>query len=744
VNTPERPDVPSWQERQRRLREDAVLDAAAELLAERGLAATSMDEIAARVGVSKPTLYQHFPSKDAVAVAVLLRRFAWAAADLARAEAAVAAGAPARGELERVLHEVLARRAGLWATRVEVPPALAASPALAAARDAVWARLGALVDGAKREGSCRRDVPTPVIVRMFAGLCRGDYLDLVGDDAQASPESVATALVSLVVDGLAPRAGAERSTERSTERTTERATEHVPVAGATRRAVRRASAAAGLLVGAGAVAGAQPAPPRPLLQQEVPTQTVAVPGVPASAGGRAPGAPATGAAVRGRPLTLVDVLDAVLRGNPTVRGALADAEAARAQATVLRGAYFPVVSFNPGFTRTQTVTSASAGGAAGTARLFNERTQFSPGVGASFLLLDFGGRSGRLGVARESANAADATYGATVVNTVLEAERAYFGYQSAREVAEAQTANVRTAGLSRDAAVARYRAGLATVADTLQAATLLAQARVTLLGAEADRTTARAALATVMNARADARFVVAADSAPTAAAAQQATAALTANVDTLVARAQRLRPDVDAARDAALAATEQVRVARAARLPAVTVAGTGGYNQVRNLPQLTGRTYTVQVGLTLPMFDGGARRAAVDAADAAADAARLRADAATTSAVNQVVASAELLRQAADRLAVSEQLLASAVRNEEVARGRYQEGVGTVVDLLTAQTLLFSARAQTAQVRWGWATALAQLARDAGVLGTRGELPAVAAPALPTGTPLLAPSDPAR
>jgi outer membrane protein TolC len=87
-----------------------------------------------------------------------------------------------------------------------------------------------------------------------------------------------------------------------------------------------------------------------------------------------------------------------------------------------------------------------------------------------------------------------------------------------------------------------------------------------------------------------------------------------------------------------------------------------------------------------------------------------------------------------------DQLLASAARNEEVARGRYQEGVGTVVDLLTAQSLLFTARAQSAQARWGWATALAQLSRDAGVLGRRGELPAVAAPALPPGTPLLVPS----
>jgi outer membrane protein TolC len=130
----------------------------------------------------------------------------------------------------------------------------------------------------------------------------------------------------------------------------------------------------------------------------------------------------------------------------------------------------------------------------------------------------------------------------------------------------------------------------------------------------------------------------------------------------------------------------------------------------------------------------------LQAANASAEAARLRADAATTQAANETVASAEQLRVAADRVVASDALLGSAARNEEVARGRYREGVGTVVDLLTAQTLLFTARAQNAQARWGWATALARLARDAGVLGARGELPAVAAPALPPGTPLLAPS----
>lgn len=43
-----------------------LLDAAGELFYARGVAATSMDEVAAASGLSKPTLYRHFPTKESL------------------------------------------------------------------------------------------------------------------------------------------------------------------------------------------------------------------------------------------------------------------------------------------------------------------------------------------------------------------------------------------------------------------------------------------------------------------------------------------------------------------------------------------------------------------------------------------------------------------------------------------------------------------------------------------------------
>ena len=62
--------------------------------------------------------------------------------------------------------------------------------------------------------------------------------------------------------------------------------------------------------------------------------------------------------------------------------------------------------------------------------------------------------------------------------------------------------------------------------------------------------------------------------------------------------------------------------------------------------------------------------------------------------VQQVFTSFYALQTATQRVSTSDDLLASAQQSEEVARGRYQEGVGTILDLLTAQNALADARTQ--------------------------------------------------
>jgi AcrR family transcriptional regulator len=72
--------VPRGRPRSEKARK-AVLEAAAELLLERGLSAVSMDAVAERAGVSKATIYRWWPTKETLALDALYTEWAAAAPD---------------------------------------------------------------------------------------------------------------------------------------------------------------------------------------------------------------------------------------------------------------------------------------------------------------------------------------------------------------------------------------------------------------------------------------------------------------------------------------------------------------------------------------------------------------------------------------------------------------------------------------------------------------------------------------
>ncbi len=63
---------PAQSDKQIAQKKAAIVDAAAEIFSRRGIAATSMDHVAAKLGWAKGTLYNYFPTRDDLIMAVLL------------------------------------------------------------------------------------------------------------------------------------------------------------------------------------------------------------------------------------------------------------------------------------------------------------------------------------------------------------------------------------------------------------------------------------------------------------------------------------------------------------------------------------------------------------------------------------------------------------------------------------------------------------------------------------------------
>jgi outer membrane protein TolC len=403
---------------------------------------------------------------------------------------------------------------------------------------------------------------------------------------------------------------------------------------------------------------------------------------------------------------LAEVVDVALRNSPATRLSWSSARAAADIYGSTEGRIFPTVT--AGVTANRSLQIATPGRPAG------ERTQYGPSLSLTYTVLDFGGRSGSIDVARQTAIAADLTHNTTIENTILQVETAAFSYLSTRAQRDAQKSAMDLATAALEAASERHRVGLATIADVLQARTARSQAELELLTLEGSLQIARGALAVGMGLPANTAIDI------PEVAASDSVFFITQSVDSLIELAVQNRPELATARAQASAASSQIRVARSGYLPALALSATGARNG-SNVSTFSGNTYSLNLGVQVPVFSGFSNQYDVAAASEQYQAALARADVAKQQIIQQVFTAYYSLRTSTDRVRTSRDLLASATQSETVARERYREGVGSIVDLLVAQTALANARAQSVDARWQWRTALAQLAHDVGVLNARGD-----------------------
>lgn len=411
-------------------------------------------------------------------------------------------------------------------------------------------------------------------------------------------------------------------------------------------------------------------------------------------------------AERVRRLTIEDVVDLALRNNPTTAQAWANARAAAAAYGASKGAYYPTLDAEATVTR---VKRASTGGFVAVTQ-----TNYGPSATLSWLLWDFGGRGGTIEAARQALLSADWTHNATITDVVLQTQVAFYTYVASGSLLAAQQASVRDAEANLAAADARRQVGAATIADVLQARTALSQARLALDTLEGSRLAARGALAVALGYPASLPYDVDSVSAP------RPIAAVADSVEAIIDRAVRDRPDLAAARADAAEAQARVRELRGSRLPSLVATGTAGYTYIANLPG-GGSNYNFGLALQVPLFNGFAREYQQKQAEFQADASSAQQRSLEQQVTYQVFSAYYALQAATRRVQTANDLLASAAQSTEVALARYKAGVGTVLDLLAAQSALADARGQVVQSRLAWHTSLAQLAHNAGALDSKGE-----------------------
>jgi AcrR family transcriptional regulator len=184
---------------------EAILRAAAECFRERGYRASTLEDIARRLGMSKASLYTYFRAKEELLAAISRRTIETFTRDLALV---LGSPLPPEEKLRRVVRQhvrfVIAHRAFLtvfFSEEANLPPRFAR--ALAAQKDRYDKGVEALVADGVRRGVFR-DVPPRLVVFGLLGMLNWLY-KWYNPAGRWGAEEIAEAFLSMVERGLLRR-----------------------------------------------------------------------------------------------------------------------------------------------------------------------------------------------------------------------------------------------------------------------------------------------------------------------------------------------------------------------------------------------------------------------------------------------------------------------------------------------------------------------------------------------------------
>ena len=398
----------------------------------------------------------------------------------------------------------------------------------------------------------------------------------------------------------------------------------------------------------------------------------------------------------GSPYNVLDVVDEALCQNPKTREAWASARVQAAEVGVARSAYLPTLY--GGTTVSHQRTDGS------------DTTTRGASLTLAWLLYDSGARDAGLEYARQLLSAAAATLDDTVQTIFLAALQSYYNAQAARAALSAAQETEKASRESLNAAETRYRVGTATPADRLQAQTAWSQAVLNRIQAERTVKTTLGTLANVMGLDANTPLVL--DAIPEA----TPDPSFERDIEALIAEARRRRPDLQAVEAQVRAARANIEQARASGLPTLSFGATPSW---QDSGSFSTHNQSVGLSLSIPIFSGfettyrvRAARARADVVDAQRETLRQQVALDVWTTYQSLITATQSIRTAGD-------LLTSALQSERVALGRYKAGVGTILDVLNAQSALAAARVQRIQAALDWAVSRAALARAVGTLDHR-------------------------
>ena len=245
-----------------------------------------------------------------------------------------------------------------------------------------------------------------------------------------------------------------------------------------------------------------------------------------------------------------------------------------------------------------------------------------------------------------------------------------------------------------------YEVGQSPYIDVTKAQSDLASAKVSLMKAENDILVSQEALKVAMGTDISSPFNIALST-------QLLLPQPAQDFDTLINIALEDRPDYKKMLHDVRGS--ELSVKNAARTSSPTINGSAGSSISKREGSRASNEYTVGISINIPVIDGGAEKAAIDSAKAQLEEVNADLEALRQQVTHDVRSAALTLINATDRVKSSQVSVEYSEENLTLARGRYEVGVGTPLELSDAVSSLASSRYTYYQALYDAQTARADL-----------------------------------
>jgi outer membrane protein len=404
-------------------------------------------------------------------------------------------------------------------------------------------------------------------------------------------------------------------------------------------------------------------------------------------------------------LTLAQATALAIKNHPQVATARNVAAAAEQHVIQAKSTYYPTIDGEITNTQANTLSRIGAGLLPASA-LFNRDGE---GLQLAQLVTDFGRRSNLVANSRLLAQAADQNTQATTYDVVYGVNKAYFGVLQAKAYVGVALETVKARQTLTDQVVALANANLKSQVDVEFAKVNLAEAQLMLIRAQDAVKRAYVDLARALGEDRSVEYQL--EEAPAAPPPTDST-------DPLVNEAIQNRPELHELRLRLAAAQRFEEAERDLKHPNISLIAVGGtLPYINQMPRTAPYGYEgVGVNVDIPVFNGHlfSARAAAAHYESLAEDQRLRDQ---QQAIERDVRTAWITASTAyQSIPVTEQFLKSAQLALELATGRYNLGLSSIVEITQAQLNLTQAQIENVSAKYDYQSAYAGLQYTIGAL----------------------------